>query len=73
VRDVEEPEKQLLEREELDDITLCREVEVLGTRKSTLDRREANLDRERKALEDTRAQVLTRELDTDNREAGLRD
>jgi hypothetical protein len=73
VRDVEEPERQLLEREELDDITLCREVEVLGTRESTLDRREANLDRERKALEDARAQVLARELDTDNREAGLRD
>jgi hypothetical protein len=52
---VEELERQLLEREELDDIMLHRELEVLGTRESTLDRRKADLDREWKALEDTRA------------------
>jgi hypothetical protein len=57
-RDVEELERQLLEREELDDITLRQELEVLGTRESTLDRREADLDRERKALEDAHAQIL---------------
>jgi hypothetical protein len=57
-RDVEELERQLLEREELDDITLRQELEVLGTRESTLDRHEADLDRERKALGDARAQIL---------------
>jgi hypothetical protein len=65
-REVEELERQLLEREQLDDITLCRELEVLGTR-------EADLDRERKDLEDARAQILVRELDAETREAGLRD
>jgi hypothetical protein len=45
----------LLEWEELDDIMLCHELEVLSTRESTLERREADLDRERKALEDARA------------------
>jgi hypothetical protein len=61
-RDVEELEGQLLEREgrlleqeELDDITLYRELEVLSTHESTLERREADLDQERKALEDVRA------------------
>jgi hypothetical protein len=54
-RDVEELERQLLEQEELDDIMLRRELEVLGTHESTLDRGEANPDRERKALEDARA------------------
>jgi hypothetical protein len=73
IKQQEDLERQLLEREELDDITLRRELEVLGTRESTLDCREADLDRERKALEDTRAQILARELDADSREAGLRD
>jgi hypothetical protein len=45
----------LLEQEELDDITLRRELEVLSTHETTLERREANLDWERKALEDTQA------------------
>jgi hypothetical protein len=45
---VEELERQLVEREELDDIMLRCELEVVGTRKSTLDRHEADLDRERK-------------------------
>jgi hypothetical protein len=44
--------------EELDDITLCRELEVLGTRESNLDHREADLDREWKALGDTCTQIL---------------
>jgi uncharacterized protein (DUF3084 family) len=72
-RDVEELERQLLEQEELDDIMLRRELEVLGTHESTLDRGEADLDREGKALEDACAQILARELDADSREAGLRD
>jgi hypothetical protein len=46
---------------------------VLSTRESTLEHREVNLDREQKALEDARAQVLAHELDTDSREASLRD
>jgi uncharacterized protein (DUF3084 family) len=70
---VEELERQLLEREELDDITLRRELEALGTRESCLDRREAELDREREGLEDARVQILVRELDAEAREAGLRD
>jgi hypothetical protein len=57
----------------LDDIKLCHELGVLSTRESTLEHREVNLDREQKALEDARAQVLAHELDTDSREAGLRD
>jgi hypothetical protein len=44
--------------EELDDITLCRELEVLGTRESNLDHREADLDREWKALGDACTQIL---------------
>jgi uncharacterized protein (DUF3084 family) len=72
-REVEELERQLLEREELDEITLRRELEALGTRESCLDRREAELDREREGLKDARVQILARELDADAREAGLRD
>jgi hypothetical protein len=72
-RDVEELEGQLQEREELDDITLHRELKVLSTRETTLESHEADLDRERKILEDAHAQVLARELDADSREAGLRD
>jgi hypothetical protein len=70
---VEELERRLLEREELDEITLHCELEALGTRKSGLDRREAELDREREGLKDARVQILARELDADAREASLRD
>jgi hypothetical protein len=73
VREVEELERRLLEREELDGITLRRELEALGTRESGLERREAELDREHEALKDARVQILARELDVDAREAGLRD
>jgi hypothetical protein len=72
-RDVEELEKQILKREELDDIMLRRKFEVLGTRESTLDHHEADHGRERKALQDARTQILAYELDADSREAGLRD
>jgi DNA repair exonuclease SbcCD ATPase subunit len=72
-REVEELERRLLEREELDEITLRRELEALGTRESGLDRRKAELDREREGLKDARVQILARELDADAREAGLRD
>jgi hypothetical protein len=72
-REVEELERRLLEHEELDEITLHRELEALGTHESGLDRREAELDREREGLKDARVQILARELDADAREAGLRD
>jgi hypothetical protein len=49
---VKELEGLLQEREELDDITLRCELEALSTRESCLDRREADLVRELKALED---------------------
>jgi hypothetical protein len=72
-REVEELERQLLEREELGEIALRRELEALGTR-------EAELDREREGLKDARVQILAheldadaRELDADAQEAGLRD
>jgi hypothetical protein len=70
---VEELERQLLEREELGEIALCRELEALGTHESSLDRREAELDREREGLKDACVQILARELNADAREAGLRD
>jgi hypothetical protein len=70
---VEELERQLLEREELGEIALRRELKALGTCESGLDRREAELDREREGLKDARVQILARELDVDAREAGLRD
>jgi hypothetical protein len=70
---VEELERRLLEREELDGITLRRELEALGTCESGLDRREAELDREREGLKDARVQILARELDADAREAGLKE
>jgi hypothetical protein len=63
----------LQEREELDDITLRRELKALSTCETCLDRREADLEREQKALEDARAQILARELDADARDTGLRD
>jgi hypothetical protein len=72
-REVEELERQLLKREELDDITLRRELEALGTRESCLDYREAELDRERESLEDARVQILVLELNAEAQEAGLRD
>jgi hypothetical protein len=52
---LQEREGQLQEREELDDITLRRELEVLNTHETSLDRREADLERERKVLVDARA------------------
>jgi predicted nucleic acid-binding Zn-ribbon protein len=55
---LQEWEGQLQEREELDDITLHRELEVLSTRETSLKRCEAELEQERKALEDARAQIL---------------
>jgi hypothetical protein len=72
-REVEELERRLLEREDLDGITLRRELEALGTREFGLERREAELDREREALKDTRVQILAHELGADAREPGLRD
>jgi DNA repair exonuclease SbcCD ATPase subunit len=69
---LQEREGQLLEREELDDITLRRELEVLSTRETSLEHHEADLDRKRKALEDARAQILAHELDADSRETDLR-
>jgi hypothetical protein len=62
---VEKLEGLLQEREELDDITLWREPEVLSTRETSLDCREADLEQEPIAL--------ARELDTDARDTGLRD
>jgi hypothetical protein len=53
-REVEELERRLLEREELDEITLRRELEALETRESSLDRHEAELDKEREGLKDAR-------------------
>jgi glutamate dehydrogenase/leucine dehydrogenase len=70
---VEKLEGLLQEREELDDITLRRELEVLSTRETSLNHREADLEREQKALEDTLAQILARELDADAQDTGLRD
>jgi hypothetical protein len=52
---VEKLEGLLQEREELDDITLQRELKVLSTRETSLDCREADLEQEQKALEDARA------------------
>jgi hypothetical protein len=72
-REVEKLEGLLQEREELDDITLRRELEALSTRETSLDRREADLEREKKALGDARAQILARELNADTRDTGLRD
>jgi hypothetical protein len=48
-------------------ITLRRELEALSTRETCHDHREADLEREQKAMEETR------ELDADARETGLRD
>jgi hypothetical protein len=72
-QEVEKLEGLLQEREELDDITLWRELEVLSTRETNLDRREVDLEWEQKALEDVRAQILARELDVDAWDTGLRD
>jgi hypothetical protein len=70
---MEKLEGLLQERKELDDITLRRELKALSTHETSLDHREANLEREQKALEDARAQILARELDADARDTGLRD
>jgi hypothetical protein len=72
-REVEKLDGLLHDQEELVDITLRRELEVLSTREVSLDRCEADLEWEQKALEDTRAQILARELDADARDTGLRD
>jgi hypothetical protein len=72
-QEVEKLEGLLQEREELDDITLRRELEVLSTHETSLDRCEANLKLEQKALEDARAQILVRELNADSQDTGLRD
>jgi uncharacterized protein (DUF3084 family) len=72
-QEVEKLEGLLQEREELDDITLRRELEALSTRETSLDCRDADLEREQKALEDVRAQILARELDVDARDIGLGD
>jgi hypothetical protein len=72
VRVVNEQEVKLLEQEELDHLTLNRELDGLATHESTLDRPEATLEMERKALEDARLNVLARELATEAREADLR-
>jgi hypothetical protein len=65
--------RQVNQREELDDITLRCELEALSTRETSLDRREADLEREQKALEDACAQILACKLDADARETRLRD
>jgi uncharacterized protein (DUF3084 family) len=52
---VEKLEGLLQEREELGDITLGRELKVLSTRETSLDRRVADLEREQKALKDVHA------------------
>jgi hypothetical protein len=70
---VEKLEGLLHEREELDDITLRRELKAPSTRKTSLDCRVADLEWEQKALEDARAQILARELYADARDTGLRD
>jgi hypothetical protein len=72
-QEVEKLEGLLQEQEELDDITLRRELKALSTHKTCLNHRDADLKREQKALEDVRAQILARELDMDARDTGLRD
>jgi hypothetical protein len=63
---MEKLEGLLQEWKELDDIILRRELKALSTH-------ETSLEREQKALEDARAQILARELDADARDTGLRD
>jgi hypothetical protein len=70
---LQEWEGQLQEQEELDDITLRCKLEVLSTHKTSLERHEAELERERKALEDACAQILARELNADSWETSLMD
>jgi hypothetical protein len=53
-QEVEKLEGLLLEWEELDDIILWCKLEALSTSETSLDRREADLEREQKALEDAR-------------------
>jgi hypothetical protein len=64
-QEAEKLEGLLQEREELNNITLRWELEALSTCESSLDRCEADLKWEQKALEDIRAQVLAHELDVD--------
>jgi hypothetical protein len=54
-QEVEELEGMLQEWEELDYITLRCDLEALSTHETCLNRREADLEQEQKALEDTRA------------------
>jgi hypothetical protein len=70
---LQEREGHLQEWEELDDITLRRELEVLSTHKTILECHEAKLEWEWKALEDARAHILAWELDADSQETILRD
>jgi hypothetical protein len=72
-REVEKLEGLLQEWEELDDVTLRHELEALSTRETSLDRRESDLEREQKALVDARAQILSRKLNADAWDTGLRD
>jgi hypothetical protein len=72
-REVEKLDGLLQQREELDDITLRHELKALSTRETSLNRREADLEWEQKALEDTRARNLARELNADAQDTGLRD
>jgi hypothetical protein len=72
-QEVEKLEGLLQEREELDDITLRQDLKALSTRETSLDRHDADLKREHKALEDVRAQILAHELDADARDIRLRD
>jgi hypothetical protein len=72
-REVEKLEGLLQEQEELDDITLWRELKALSIHETSLNHCEANLEQEQKALEDARSQILARELDADAGDTGLRD
>jgi hypothetical protein len=55
----EQLEERLLEREELDDLNLNRELEGLATSESILEHREAALEVEQKALEDAHVTVFS--------------
>jgi hypothetical protein len=72
-REVEKLEGLLQEREDLDDITLRRELEALSTHETSFDHREADLEWEQKALEDACAQILAHELNADTWDTRLRD
>jgi hypothetical protein len=69
---VKELEERLLEREELDDHNLSREFEVLVTRESSLDHREAALESKWKTLEDACVTVFFHELAIEIKETNLK-